>query len=230
MLICLENILSKDEVRQFRGKLDGADWQDGVKTAGTLARGVKRNLQLDENAELAVSLGNHLVRKLGSTPAFISAALPSRIYPPRFNRYAGGGAYGPHIDSAIMHVPGAAVTVRSDLSATLFLSEPDEYDGGELEIEEPAGVRSIKLAAGDLVLYPSTRLHQVKPVSRGARIASFFWIQSLVGDEGKRDLLLELDQTIQALTPLAAGDAAGAKNLVKLSGIYHNLLRRWSTT
>lgn len=227
MPIIIEQVLSKDEVRQFRERLDAADWQDGLKTAGTLARSAKRNLQLDDDSGLAVALGNHILRQLGDTPLFVSAALPSRIYPPKFNCYTGGGTYGAHIDSAVMQVPGTGITVRSDLSATLFLSEPEEYDGGELEIDGTSGQQRIKLKAGDMVLYPSTSLHRVTPVTRGARIASFFWIESLVGDAGRRELLFELDRSIQSLTPsLPEGD----RNLLRLTGIYHNLLRRWAVT
>ncbi|MBX3651753.1 MAG: Fe2+-dependent dioxygenase [Burkholderiales bacterium] len=227
MPMVIAQVLGKDEVRQFRARLDVADWQDGLKTAGTLARGAKRNLQLDDDSELAVSLGNHVLRRLGDTPLFVSAALPSRIYPPKFNCYTGGGTYGAHIDSAVMQIPGTGITVRSDLSATLFLSEPDEYDGGELEIDSASGRQTIKLHAGDMVLYPSTSLHRVAPVTRGARIASFFWIESLVGDEGRRALLFELDRTIQSLTPSVPD---GDRNLLRLTGIYHNLLRRWAVT
>lgn len=227
MLIPIENVLGKDEVREFRARLDQADWQDGLKTAGSLARSVKRNQQLDDGSELAVSLGNHILRRLGNHPAFISAALPGRIYPPKFNRYADGGTYGAHVDSALMQVPGTNVTVRSDLSATLFLAEPEEYDGGELEIEGPFGVQAVKLEAGDMVLYPSSSLHRVTPVTRGARIASFFWIQSLVADEGERTLLFDLDQAIQGLTPSQHADDG---HLLKLTGVYHNLLRRWAVT
>lgn len=227
MLIPIEQVLSKDEVGQFRAHLEHAEWQEGLMTAGTLAGAVKRNLQLADGVEPAVSLGNHILRRLGNHPGFISAALPNRIYPPKFNRYQDGGNYGAHVDSALMQVPGTNVTVRSDLSATLFLSEPDEYDGGELEIEGPFGVQSVKLAAGDMVLYPSSSLHRVTPVTRGARIASFFWIQSLVQDEAARTLLFDLDQAIQGLTVARAPDDP---HLVKLTGIYHNLLRRWSAT
>ncbi|MEW6764268.1 MAG: Fe2+-dependent dioxygenase [Pseudomonadota bacterium] len=227
MLIAIENVLSKDEVAQFRARLDAADWQDGLKTAGTLASSVKRNLQLDDGSELAVSLGNFILRKLGSHPTFISAALPNRIYPPKFNRYADGGTYGAHVDSALMQVPGANITVRSDLSATLFLSEPDEYEGGELQIEGPFGVQAIKLEAGDMVLYPSSSLHQVTPVTSGARVASFFWIQSLIQEESSRTLLFDLDQSIQGLT---RDHPQGHPDLLRLTGVYHNLLRMWAVT
>jgi PKHD-type hydroxylase len=227
MLIPIEGVLTKAEVRQFRQLLDAAEWQDGLKTAGTLARSVKRNLQLEDGSALAVELGNRILRKLGNNPLFISAALPSRIYPPKFNRYADGGTYGPHVDSAVMQVPGTSVSVRSDLSATLFLAEPDEYDGGELQIEGPFGIQAVKLEAGDMVLYPSSSLHQVTPVTAGARVASFFWIQSMVHDDSARTLLFDLDQAIQGMTGAVAPDDP---RLLKLTGVYHNLLRLWAVT
>jgi len=227
MLISIDNVLDKDEVRQFRQHLDAAAWTDGAQTAGTLARLTKHNLQLPDGAEPAVSLGHHILRKLGVHPLFVSAALPRKIYPPKFNRYEGGGTYGAHIDNAVMPLPAGGGILRSDLSATLFLSEPDEYEGGELEIESALGVHSVKLDAGDMVLYPATSLHRVTPVTQGARIASFFWIESLVADEGNRTLLFDLDQSIQALTrDLPEGDA----QVLKLTGIYHNLLRGWAST
>ena len=227
MLITIDNVLSKDEVQAFRARLDQADWQDGAKTAGALARGVKHNQQLADGSELAVALGQHILRQLGQMPLFISAALPSKTYPPKFNRYADGGTYGLHVDSAVMKIPGTGQSMRSDLSATLFLSEPDEYEGGELEIEDTFGAQAIKLEAGDLVLYPSSSLHRVAPVTRGARVASFFWIESLVRDDGERTMLFDLDQAIQGLTPKVQVDDA---HLLKLTGTYHNLLRRWTIT
>lgn len=227
MLITMEGVLSKDEVQAFRAQLDQADWQSGAATAGTLARNVKQNQQLGDGTELAVSLGQHILRRLGQVPLFISATLPNKIYPPKFNRYADGGTYGVHVDSAVMQIPGTSQSMRSDLSATLFLSEPDEYDGGELEIEDAFGAQAVKLEAGDLVLYPSSSLHRVTPVTRGARIASFFWIESLVRDDGARTLLFDLDQAIQGLTAKVAPDDA---HLLKLTGTYHNLLRRWTIT
>lgn len=227
MLITMEAVLSKDEVLAFRAQLDQADWQSGAATAGTLARNVKQNQQLADATELAVSLGQHILRRLGQVPLFISAALPNKIYPPKFNRYADGGTYGVHVDSAVMQIPGTSQSMRSDLSATLFLSEPDEYDGGELEIEDAFGAQTVKLEAGDLVLYPSSSLHRVTAVTRGARVASFFWIESLVRDDGARTLLFDLDQAIQGLTLKVAADDA---HLLKLTGTYHNLLRRWTIT
>ncbi|MBC3811963.1 Fe2+-dependent dioxygenase [Undibacterium aquatile] len=227
MLITIDHVLSKDEVKQFRHYLDNAEWNDGTKTAGTLARNVKRNAQIDDSTEVAISLGNHILRSLGNNPLFVSAALPRKIYPPKFNRYADGGTYGTHVDSAIMQIPGTNLSLRTDLSATLFLAEPDEYEGGELEIETEFGVQAVKLEAGDMVLYPSSSLHRVMPVTEGARVASFFWIESLISDEGERAMLFDLDQTIQKLTPsIDANDP----RLLKLTGIYHNLLRRWSIT
>lgn len=227
MLTTIEQLLDKDEVRQFRGYLDQAEWRDGAGTGGTLARQVKRNRQLDDAAEVAISLGNHILRALGRNPLFIAAALPRKIYPPKFNRYEGGETYGTHVDSAVMQMPGSHLSLRTDLSATLFLSEPDEYEGGELQIETEFGAQSVKLRAGDMVLYPSSSLHRVTPVTCGARVASFFWIESLVGDEGERALLFDLDQAIQQLTPALPGDDA---RLLKLTNVYHNLLRRWAVT
>lgn len=227
MLITIENVLSKDEVRQFREHLERAEWLNGGQSAGTLAKHVKGNLEIDQQSEVAVSLGKHILRVLGSHPAFISAALPRKIYPPRFNRYASGGRYGLHVDSAIMAIPGTRESIRTDLSATLFLTEPDEYEGGELEIETAFGAQAAKLAAGDLLLYPSSSLHQVTPVTKGARIASFFWIESMVADEADRGLLFDLDQAIQSLGPsLDPRDP----RLLRLTGVYHNLLRRCAST
>ena len=225
MLISIDQVLSKTEVRDFRAQLDAAAWDDGAATAGTLAKSVKRNQQITDGSELCQRLGQHILRRLSSTPLFISAALQRTIYPPKFNRYADGGTYGAHVDSALMFLPGSHQQMRTDLSATLFLAEPEEYDGGELEVEGPFGVQAVKLAAGDMVLYPSSSLHRVTPVTRGARVASFFWIESLVQDEGERTLLFDLDQSIQQLTPLVAPDDP---RLVQLTGVYHNLLRRWA--
>jgi len=227
MLIAIEALLSKPEVAAFRQALNGVEWNDGVATAGAFARGLKSNQQLDEQSPAAIDLGERILRRLGSHPLFISAALPRRIYPPRFNRYTGGGAYGAHVDSALMRIPRTDLALRTDLSATLFLTEPDDYEGGELEIEGAFGAQQVKLAAGDMILYPASSLHRVTPVTRGARIASFFWIESHVADEAARTLLFDLDQSIQGLTAtVGEGDA----NLIRLTGVYHNLLRRWSTT
>jgi len=226
MLITIDDVLDPASVRRLRELLDAADWIDGRITAGSLATTVKRNQQLDVESDLAVSLGNQLLRVLGDHPLFLSAALPEKIVPPRFNRYADGGSFGTHVDSAIMRVERANLTLRSDLSATLFLCDPDEYDGGELLIETPFGAQSVKLPAGALVLYPSSSLHQVTAITRGARTCAFFWIQSLVRDEGERTLLFDLDQNLQQLrAQLPAED----QRLLALHGVYHNLLRRWAS-
>jgi len=227
MLIPIYQVLDKNEVQHFRAQLAQGSWHDGALTAGSLGRAIKSNQQLDENCEIAVALGNHIVRKLGNHPLFVSAALPQRIYPPRFNCYRDGGNYGAHVDAAIMQVPGTGISVRSDISATLFLCEPEEYAGGELEIESAFGMQQVKLNAGDMVLYPPSSLHRVTPVTEGARTCAFFWIQSMVADDGARTLLFDLDQSIQRLTP-----TVGAENpeLLSLAGVYHNLLRRWAST
>lgn len=225
MLITIANVLSADEVRQFRAHLDKADWQDGINTAGSIARNVKKNQQLDDTKEPAISLGSHILRALANNPIFISAALPDKIYPPKFNRYSEDETYGAHIDGSLMQLPGTHQTIRTDLSATLFLAEPEEYEGGELTIETQYGAQTVKLAAGDMVLYPSTSLHHVSPVKRGARVASFFWLQSLVQDIQQRELLYELDQSVQRLS-LELG--VTHSDVVNLSGVYHNLIRQWA--
>jgi PKHD-type hydroxylase len=226
MLISIDKVLDKNEVRECRAALEYARWQDGALTAGSLARTVKRNEQVDDDDPQARTWSEYILRRVSSHPLFVSAALPRRIHPPKFNRYAGGGTYGAHVDAAVMHLPGAGLTLRSDLSATLFLTEPDDYDGGELEIESPFGVQAVKLEAGDMVLYPSSSLHRVTPVTRGARVASFFWIESLVGDDGARALLFDLDQSIQGITSTLGPQD---QHLLALTGVYHNLLRRWAT-
>ncbi|GAB6069137.1 Fe2+-dependent dioxygenase [Thiomicrorhabdus hydrogeniphila] len=226
MISIIEQVLTQDEVAQFRQHLDSSsEWQDGLSTAGTLSGSVKRNLQINESSDIAVSLGNHILTKLGNNPDFISAALPNKIYPPKFNCYQDGGYYGEHVDSAIMQVPGTNIMIRSDLSATLFLSEPEDYAGGELVIEDQYGAQQVKLKAGDMVLYPSSSLHHVTPVTEGARISSFFWMQSLIKEEQARTMLYDLDQSIQSLSLEKAKDDS---DLLRLTGVYHNLLRRWS--
>jgi PKHD-type hydroxylase len=227
MLTVIEGLLNRDEAARFRERLQAAPWTDGAASAGPLARQQKRNLQLDAASPAALELSAEVLRRVESHPQFIAAALPRKIFPPRFNRYEDGGAYGPHVDSAILRGAQGELSLRSDVSATLFLSEPDDYDGGELEIETAFGLQRAKLAAGDLVLYPSSSLHQVAPVTRGVRLAGFFWVESLVGDEGERALLFDLDQSIQTLAArLGTGDA----QLLSLSHVYHNLLRRWGRT
>lgn len=225
MLIIIENVLDRAEVADFRARMADAAWVDGARTAGSRSIAVKQNLQLDEMDPLAIDLGRRILQRLGRNPLFISCALPEKIYPPRFNLYQDGGHYGVHVDSAIMRVEDAGVTIRSDLSATLFLAEPEDYDGGELMIEGQFGAQAVKLSAGDLVLYSSSSLHQVTPVTSGQRVASFFWVQSAVPDEAARAMLFDLDQSIQALS---IGKPKDDPDIDRLTHVYHNLLRRWA--
>lgn len=226
MLIVVPNVLNAEEVEQFRHHLFNADWEDGLNTAGGIAKNVKKNQQLKDAEEPAQSLRSHLLRKLSQNPTFISAVLPDKIYPPKFNRYNVGETYGPHIDNSIMHISGTSSSVRGDVSCTLFFTNPDEYEGGELTIETQYGTQEVKLPAGDMILYPSTSLHHVKPVTKGARVASFFWSQSMVRDATKREMLYNLDQSVQRLTT----ELGSTHNeVVQLSGLYHNLIRTWAT-
>lgn len=225
MLTVIENLLDRSAVRAMRERLAQAAWIDGAGTAGSRSVAVKQNLQLDRADPLAVELGQVILRRLGHDPLFTSAALAEKIWPPVFNCYQDGGHYGTHSDAALMRLPEANLTIRSDLSATLFLSDPDEYDGGELVIEESFGGQAVKLAAGDMVLYPSSSLHQVAPVTRGQRICAILWLQSAVADAAARELLFDLDQSIQALTPGRAKDDPAINRLIH---VYHNLLRRWA--
>jgi PKHD-type hydroxylase len=227
MMLVIEQVLSSQEVADIRAQLDQAEWQEGAGTVRGVGRDRKVNRQLQDGAEPALSLGDRIIQKLWTNPLFISAALPRKIYPPRFNRYGVGETYGAHVDAALMRSPSSNEMVRSDVSITVFLTDPADYDGGELEIEGNFGAQAVKLAAGDAVLYPANSLHRVTPVTRGERFASFFWIESLVQDQGQRTMLFELDQTIQRLT---AELGPAHDELPGLTAIYHNLLRRWVTT
>ncbi len=226
MLTIIEKLLDEKEVLAFRTRLKSAEWTDGATSAGTRSVKVKQNLQLGRQNGLAVELGTIILRTLGNDPLFVSASLAEKIWPPVFNLYQDGGHYGSHSDAALMRLPEANMTIRSDLSATLFLSEPDEYDGGELVIEEHYGAQPVKLAAGDMILYPSSSLHQVTPVTRGQRICAITWMQSAVADVSAREMLFDLDQSIQALTPDRADDDPDIDRLIH---VYHNMLRRWAT-
>jgi len=223
MLIAIPDVLTPDQVQHARRRLDAAGWVDGRVTAGPQSARAKDNLQLAESDPVARELGDLILGALQRSALFISAALPLRIFPPLFNRYQGGQSFGNHVDNAIRQVPGTPHRIRTDLSATLFFANPDEYDGGELVVEDTYGVHSVKLPAGHLVLYPSTSLHSVRPITRGARVASFFWIQSMVRDDGQRTLLFDLDTAIQRV----ATDT-DHPSVVQLTGIYHNLIRRWA--
>lgn len=222
MLIEIPDVFSKQEVSQLREQLDTRRWIDGNQTSGAMASTRKRNQQLDKDDPVAVVVGQQIMDRLLAHPLFVSAALPLQFYPPLFNRYQGGETFGYHIDNAIRSTTDGMI--RTDLSATLFLSEPEIYQGGELVIQDTYGQQSIKLSAGSLVLYPSSSLHQVTPILSGERTAAFMWLQSMVRDEGQRRLLFQLDQSIQTLTAQQAAE----QELFNLTGVYHNLLRRWS--
>jgi PKHD-type hydroxylase len=224
MLVQIPDLLNAEQVAQMCSALDNADWDDGRVTAGAQAARVKHNRQLVETHPLAKQLGEIVLRQLAQNSLFTSAALPLKVFPPLFNRYEGGGHFGSHIDTAVRLTREAPYRVRTDISATLFLAAPEDYDGGELVVEDTYGTHSVKLPAGHLVLYPSSSLHEVKPVTRGARLGAFFWIQSMVRDDGQRALLYDLDRSIQNLNKTVAEHPS----VTQLTGVYHNLLRRWA--
>ncbi|MCF8505369.1 MAG: Fe2+-dependent dioxygenase [Caulobacter sp.] len=224
MMLQIPNVLTPDAVARLRAAIDAADWTDGNATSGFQSALAKQNRQLPENSTAAREAGAMILAALERNPLFIAAALPARIYPPLFNRYGVGDGFGDHIDNAIRQTPDGG-RVRTDLSATLFLTDPDDYDGGELTIDDTYGVHQVKLGAGDLILYPASSLHRVEAITRGARVSSFFWIQSLVRDDARRALLFDMDMAIQrAGATLGQGDAS----IVSLTGAYHNLLRMWA--
>jgi PKHD-type hydroxylase len=224
MLLQIPEVLSAEQVAGFRKVLETSNWVDGRITAGHQSARAKDNLQLPEDNEDARRLSDTILRALESNPMFMAAALPLKVFPPLFNRYQDGQSFGNHVDNAIRQVTGTPHRVRTDLSATLFLSKPDEYDGGELVVEDTYGVHSVKLPAGHLILYPASSVHHVRPVTRGARLASFFWIQSMVRDDGERTILFDLDVAIQRLM----ADVPEHTSVVELTSLYHNLLRRWA--
>jgi PKHD-type hydroxylase len=226
VLLQIPEVFSKAEVKALRERVDTAPWADGNMTSGHQSATAKRNQQLPEDSDVAKEVSALIVQALNANPMFMAAALPHTIFPPLFNRYEGGGEFGLHVDNAIRQARGGGtMRIRSDLSATLFLSEPEDYDGGELIIEEMYGSQSIKLPAGDVVLYPSKSLHRVMPVTRGARVSSFMWMQSLIRDDGDREMLFRLDVATQRV-----GLEKGPKDqaVIELTGVYHNLLRRWA--
>lgn len=226
MMIAIPDLLDRQAVAQVRSLIDGGEWVDGNVTSGRQSALAKRNMQLAEDSQAAREAGHLVLEALGKEPLFISAALPLKIFPPLFNRYEGGDAFGTHIDNAI-RIHRNEFRVRSDLSATLFLEDPGAYDGGELVVEDSLGVHATKLPAGHLLLYPASSLHRVEPVTRGVRVASFFWIQSMVREDSARTILFDLDQAVQAV---ASGEGQGSSAAIRLTGIYHNLLRRWADT
>jgi PKHD-type hydroxylase len=225
MLIAIPDVLDAAAVARLRRLIDAGPWVDGNVTSGPQAALAKRNDQLAEDSDAAREGGTLVLDALGRAPLFVAAALPLKVFPPLFNRYAGGQAFGMHVDNAVRMKRGTDFRIRSDLSATLFLADPDSYDGGELVIEDRFGEQRVKLPAGHMVLYPASSLHRVEPVTRGTRVASFFWIQSMVRDDGARRLLFDLDRATQAA---AAELGQGAEAVVQLTGVYHNLLRRWA--
>jgi PKHD-type hydroxylase len=225
MLLCIPDILSPEEVAAIRATLDVADWQDGRHTAGAQSAEIKRNAQIPLNSPLLPDLQARLIRALTRNPVWVSATLPAQILPPMFNRYDGGQTFGTHVDNAIRVIPGEGRQIRTDVSCTLFLSDPQDYEGGELNVEGHYGAQAVKLPAGHCVIYPATSLHQVTAVTRGARVAAFFWVQSMVRDDARREMLFDLDQTIQNLSArLGLNDPEA----VRLTGIYHNLIRQWA--
>lgn len=226
MLVHIPALLNANQLAHFRQRLDAADapWVDGRVTAGHQGIHVKQNQQIAEGSPLSIELGSIVLAALERNPLFISAALPNRIYPPMFNRYQEGMHFGSHVDGSIRLLPGTGDKIRTDLSATLFLAPPDSYDGGELLIEDTYGAQTVKLPAGDMILYPASSLHRVNPVMRGVRLACFFWVQSMVRDDGQRTMLFDLDSAIQQLTATNADETSR----VRLTGCYHNLLRMWS--
>jgi PKHD-type hydroxylase len=226
MLLQIPDLLTPAEIADARRSLAEATWEDGRGTAGHRAALVKNNQQLPLDHPTAKRLGDLIIDRLGQTPLFIASALPLRVLQPRFNRYENSGAYGSHVDSAIFPIPGTALRVRTDISSTLFLSDPDDYEGGELVIEEPFGERRIKLPAGHMIVYPGNSLHHVTPVTSGVRYAAFFWTQSMVRDEQQRRTLYDLDVAIQGLS----ADHPGHASIDGLTSVYHNLLRQWADT
>jgi PKHD-type hydroxylase len=224
VLLQIPDVLSPEQVAAARQRLAEAQWVDGRVTAGHQSARTKDNLQIPEDHPAARQIGEMILASLQRNPLFISAALPLRVFPPLFNCYEGGHSFGNHVDNAIRQVKGSGLSVRTDLSATLFLADPEEYDGGELVVEDTYGVHSVKLPAGHMVLYPASSLHNVTPVTRGTRLASFFWLQSMIRDDGERTLLFDLDTAIQRLSV----DMPDHPSVVQLTAVYHNLLRRWA--
>ncbi|GGI55076.1 PKHD-type hydroxylase [Oxalicibacterium solurbis] len=223
-MLHIPEVLTQTQVAEIRRRLEETEWVDGKATVGTQGAQVKKNRQLPETSPVGLELGNIILKALVSNPLFFAAALPMRYMPPLFNRYEGGEHYGFHIDGSVRSIPGTNLNLRTDLSCTLFLCEPEEYEGGELVVSDTYGEHEVKLPAGDMILYPSSSLHKVEPVTRGARVCSFFWIQSMVADDSKRTMLFELDKNIQQLRD-KVGDTP---EIVGLTGHYHNLLRQWA--
>ena len=224
MMIAIPEVLDAAALARVRSIVDAGAWVDGSVTAGHQSALAKRNRQLDEASPAAREAGAIVIEALEANPTFVAAALPARIFPPLFNRYGEGDAFGAHVDNAVRLGP-RGLRVRSDLSATLFLAEPDDYDGGELTVEDRAGAQAVKLPAGHMLLYPASSLHRVEPVTRGTRLACFFWVQSMIRDDGARRILFDLDTAVRQVAALEGHDA---RPVIELTGVYHNLLRRWA--
>ena len=224
MIVQVPNVLKPEQLARCREVMARAGWIDGRVTAGYQSSQVKDNRQLPENSPEARELGDMIVAALERNPLFITATLPLRVFPPLFNRYEGGESFGMHLDNSIRQIPGTPLRVRTDISATLFLSAPEDYDGGELVVDDVYGAHAVKLGAGDMVVYPASSLHHVKPVTRGVRLASFFWVQSMVRDDGTRTLLFDLDMAINKVNQALPNHGA----VVELTNCYHNLLRRFA--
>ncbi len=224
MMVHIPNVLTPEQVKHCLQVFDAAAWEDGRATAGHQSTQVKKNLQLPEHSPQARELGDLVLRGLERSPLFISAVLPQRVFPPLFNRYDEQMNFGSHVDNAIRPIPGTPLRLRTDVSATLFLSDPESYDGGELVVEDTYGSHAVKLPAGDLIVYPASSLHHVTPVTRGVRLASFFWVQSMVRDTAQRALLFDLDTAVRQLNT----EVPQSPSLVMLTGVYHNLLRQWA--
>jgi PKHD-type hydroxylase len=224
MLLTISDLLNPEQVAKARATLEGTDWVDGRVTAGPQSAQAKDNSQIPEGHPAAREVGGVILDMLGRNPLFLAAALPLRVFPPLFNRYSGGQSFGTHVDNAIRPVPGTPHRMRTDLSPTLFLSGPEEYDGGELTVQDTYGSHNIKLRPGSLVLYPASSLHHVTPVTRGTRLCSCFWIQSMIRDDGQRSILFDLDVGIQRINR----ETPGHPSLVPFTGVYHNLLRQWA--
>ncbi len=225
MMVRIENVLSAEQVQSLRAMIDEAEWVDGNETSGHQSRNAKRNHQLSKGSEVAQEAGRLVLNALGNTPEFVAAALPLKVFPPLFNRYEGGETFGNHVDNSIRRLDGTDFRIRSDLSATLFLCDPESYEGGELVVEDLFGEHRVKLPAGDMVLYPASSVHRVTPVTSGARVASFFWLQSMVRDSGQREQLYRLDRTVRVLS---ADRGSQDEAVLELTNLYHNLMRRWA--
>jgi PKHD-type hydroxylase len=228
VIVCIPDVLTPEKTKEFRRELDAADWEDGKSTAGFLASKAKDNVQIPATHPVARVVGEGIMRALTLNPTFMAAAIPLHFLPPMFNRYSGGQTYGTHIDAAIRQIPGSGHRIRTDLSCTLFFSDPEDYEGGELIIEDTYGSKSVKLPAGHMVLYPATSMHKVTPVTGGSRLCSFFWVQSMIRSDEQRSILFDLDLAIQRLTAALPEHREANQSVVQLTGVYHNLLRQWA--